>query len=180
MRLSDYIKLYPNTYSINECKKLLDNLAKKEWTKHSWYNPDFGKHTKESDPFVVDYHDFPLNPVMNKIGEYVKDLVVYPPIVRQLTYPRANQYRQGCEMAIHNDHIHNIFDNDSGIPTLSIIIMLDEDYEGGELVYEFKDGDLSFKLRSGDVIIWPSLFMYPHRVNKVTNGVRTSIVTWAY
>mgnify|MGYP001213588018 CR=1 FL=1 len=34
-------------------------------------------------------------------------------------------------------------------------------------------------LKKGDVVIFPSNFMYPHRVEKVTKGTRYSFVTWS-
>lgn len=180
MHLKDYIKLYSNTYTSSECKDIINVMSLNKWDRHTWYSPGGNTEMRDYDPYVMDIADFPLKPVMNKIGEYTNELSLYPPIVSQMSKPRANQYRLGQRMDAHNDHIHSLFQNDQGIPVLSIIIMLDEDYDGGELVYEFKDGDISYKLKAGDVIIWPSLFMYPHRVNEVTRGIRTSVVSWAY
>jgi hypothetical protein len=61
--------------------------------------------------------------------------------------------------------------------TLSIILNLSkaEDYEGGEL--EFKGGP-TYSLNQGDVVIFPSNFLYPHRITPITEGTRYSIVTW--
>ena len=61
--------------------------------------------------------------------------------------------------------------------------MLNNDYEGG--VLEFSDPELkniymSVKPEVGKLIIWPSNFMYPHRVTPITKGIRFSIVAWAY
>jgi len=57
---------------------------------------------------------------------------------------------------------------------LTIIIMLNDDYEGGEFVI----GDKVFEGESGAAIVFPSGFMYPHKVNTVRNGERWSCAAW--
>jgi len=53
---------------------------------------------------------------------------------------------------------------------------LNDDYEGGE--FAFFDRELKYKLNKGDVLMFPSTFMYPHEVMPVTKGTRYSIITW--
>ena len=60
---------------------------------------------------------------------------------------------------------------------LSIVGQLNEDFEGGEFVMW---GDQVIPFEKGDIIIFPSNFMYPHRVEPVTKGERYSYVSWAY
>lgn len=55
-------------------------------------------------------------------------------------------------------------------------LMLNDDYEGGE--FAFFDRELKYKLNKGDVIMFPSNFMYPHEIMPVTSGTRYSIITW--
>ena len=64
-----------------------------------------------------------------------------------------------------------------GIPILSIVGILNDNYQGGEFVM-FNDYKIKFK--PGDLIIFPSVFLYPHKVNPVTNGTRYSFVSWCY
>ena len=187
MQVTDFIKVYSNVYSDNECLSILNEMNSKGWERHHWSDPQGNTHTKEDDPYVLynleNLSSFKLPPLINSLNEYQNELALFKPIVNEISHPRANQYREGCHMAAHNDHIHSLFNDGKGIPALSVIIMLNnkEDYDGGELVYSFINGEeLSYKLTAGDVILWPSLFIFPHRVNKVTRGVRTSVVTWAY
>ena len=58
---------------------------------------------------------------------------------------------------------------------ISIIINLNDDYEGGDFE-AFSQGVNSIKLGRGDVIAFSS-FM-PHRITPVTQGERWSIVAW--
>ena len=64
-----------------------------------------------------------------------------------------------------------------GIPVLSIIGILNDDYEGGELIM-FEDEKIDTK--KGDLLIFPSNFLYPHEIAPVTEGVRYSYVSWVW
>lgn len=59
---------------------------------------------------------------------------------------------------------------------VSCSMHLNDDYEGGE--FAFFDRELKYKLNKGDVLMFPSTFMYPHEVMPVTQGTRYSIITW--
>lgn len=61
---------------------------------------------------------------------------------------------------------------------LTIIVGLNSknEYQGGELyVQNHEEGVV---LDKGDIICFPSNFMYPHKVNKVTKGERKVLVIW--
>ena len=53
---------------------------------------------------------------------------------------------------------------------------LNDDYEGGE--FGFFDRSKKIKAAKGDVVMFPSTFMYPHEIMPVTAGTRYSIITW--
>ena len=91
---------------------------------------------------------------------------------------RFNRYKKGQIMSKHQDHIQSLFTGDKrGIPILSIVAVLNDDYEGGEFIM-FDDYEIKFK--AGDLIIFPSVFLYPHLVKPVKKGIRYSFVSWAY
>ena len=61
-------------------------------------------------------------------------------------------------MKNHCDHIQTQFDGKrNGIPILSIIGILNDDYEGGDLVMF---GDKKIGTKKGDLIIFPSYFLF--------------------
>ena len=103
----------------------------------------------------------------------------YKPLVPHLTYnfPNAVQvlkYEEGGFYTPHVDHFH-------GIPrTLSIVMFLNDDYEGGDFEMFSPDGLKSAKVKpkKGRTIIFPSNFQYPHRANKVLKGTRYALVMW--
>ena len=63
--------------------------------------------------------------------------------------------------------------NIRGIPVSSIIGVLNDDYEGGELIFWNQH---HVPLKKGQVAVFPSVFLFPHSVNAVIRGVRYS---WA-
>ncbi len=67
-------------------------------------------------------------------------------------------------------------DNGINNRTLTCIMILNDDYEGGKL--RFFSGKYTPELKKGSIIIFPSAFMFPHEVTEVTSGVRYSIVSW--
>jgi predicted 2-oxoglutarate/Fe(II)-dependent dioxygenase YbiX len=78
----------------------------------------------------------------------------------------------------HIDHIHNIFDGKiKGIPTLSIVGLLNDNYTGGEFIMW---DNTVINLTKGSILIFPSTFMFPHRVNEIKSGVRHSFVSWTF
>jgi predicted 2-oxoglutarate/Fe(II)-dependent dioxygenase YbiX len=60
-----------------------------------------------------------------------------------------------------------------------MILMLNNDYEGGNLKFKFPDEEIEIEKRPNRLIIWPSSFMYPHCVTPIEKGIRYSIVAWA-
>lgn len=67
--------------------------------------------------------------------------------------------------------------------TLSSILFLNNDYEGGELSFQNiqtdKEEKINIKGKPGDLVIWPSNFHYPHGVMPVLKGRRYTVVAWA-
>lgn len=51
-----------------------------------------------------------------------------------------------------------------------------EDYDGGELTIQLGGETLSYKLRAGDALLYPSTTI--HQVAPVTRGVRLGAITW--
>jgi len=84
------------------------------------------------------------------------------------------KYSKGGKYEVHMDHF-------SDTPRhLSIIMNLNDDYEGGDLTFTDQQGKeiKRLKLGKGSVIFFPSNFMYPHSIRPITKGTRYSIVAW--
>lgn len=57
---------------------------------------------------------------------------------------------------------------------VSLVAYPNDDYDGGELYFRLQN--LKIKPKAGDLFIFPSNFMYPHRAMPVENGTKYSIV----
>ena len=91
---------------------------------------------------------------------------------------RFNRYNKNQIMSKHCDHIVSLFEGKNrGSPILSIVAVLNDNYKGGEFIM-FDDYEIKFK--AGDLIIFPSVFLYPHLVKPVKKGTRYSFVSWAW
>ena len=77
-------------------------------------------------------------------------------------------------------YVYHVDDGHRTPRTLSIIILLNDDYKGGELCFLSPDKkqETIIKTEKNKLIMWPINFLYPHSVKKVTEGVRHSIVSW--
>lgn len=61
---------------------------------------------------------------------------------------------------------------------LSISICLNNEYHGGEFVFKIDNQQITVPQNIGDAIIFPSNFMFPHQVNKITKGTRYALIGW--
>ena len=186
-QIEDYI-IVKNTISKEICQSLVEENNKKEWKKHTWNNYADGSNTseptKELDimPCTREQQDKITPALVKALDEYQKIvswegekttgqwLTKFSPI-------RFNKYEVGTMMRRHYDHIHSIFDGKmKGVPIVSIVGNLNEDYEGSEFHCRGKE----IRLKTGDILIFQSKFMYPHEVTECTKGTRYSFVSWAF
>ena len=79
------------------------------------------------------------------------------------------KYGPGQHFQEHHDH------GFSYNCTVSLVAYPNDDYEGGELYFRLQD--LKIKPQAGDLYIFPSNFMYPHKAMPVLSGTKYSIVT---
>ena len=185
-KLDEYIKIYDNFLSNEICEKTIEELKFCNWQQHSFYNSRSGESkslsgNKELETYFGDIST--KKQIMQKIWDsylqYTKDLnFFWFNSWEGFTDVRFNRYLENTIMAKHCDHINNMFDgNRKGIPTLTALGLLNDNFDGGEFVM-FDDDVIN--LKKGSIIVFPSVFLYPHKVNPVINGIRYSFVTWAW
>jgi hypothetical protein len=184
--LESYVKIY-NMIEPQVCKQSIKELKScKSWTQHEFY--DYSSHQSASrsgnQELSITSENIPTSAyIMQKIWlglQRYSDELNFPWFSSWHGYTavRYNRYEKNKKMAEHCDHIHSIFDGEiKGIPTLTILGSLNDNYKGGEFIMY---GDKEIKISQGDIMIFPSIFLYPHRVDPVTKGVRYSFVSWAW
>jgi hypothetical protein len=124
---------------------------------------------------------FAINCLTNKMSECAieyadifnidRDALYYA--VSLLTDPRTtmgiNKYDEGAFMGSHVD-----FNEDNYYLAYTIVVYLNDDYEGGELY--FNDLDIIIKPEAGSIIMYPSSAPYSHQSLKVLKG-RKMLIT---
>ena len=180
--LSDYVKLYPGTVSADLCRRTLEELTLAgDWERHEWkayVNDNAHSLNGDNEPgatgYVTDTNHEIIESLRDALTNYFIDVdCSWFGSWQGYSAPKYMRYEVGDLMSKHHDHIYELYG--TGAPVLSIIGSLSSDYEGGELVLF---DDTRYHLRQGDVIIFPSTFLYPHQVYPVTKGVRHSFVSW--
>lgn len=79
------------------------------------------------------------------------------------------KYNKGQYFTQHADHGH------SYICTVSLVAYLNDDYEGGELY--FNNLDIKLKPKAGDLIIFPSSYLFSHTAMPIISGTKYVIAT---
>ena len=183
--IEDYIYIQ-NHIPAGLCKLFINECNKKQWRKHQWnsYVTNTTHSNKTKEPAVINC----TQEQQNKITPYLeKALEEYqikcswpgtkPHWLTKVSNVRFNKYEVGNIMRLHYDNIHTIFDGEKkGIPIVSIVSTLNEDYEGGEFILR----DKKIKLKTGDLLLFPSGIVYPHKVKATKKGTRYSFVCWAF
>ena len=144
--------------SIRKVSEFNLNLNSESQTKIHWFN----YLTRKLSDLIINYERDVLKGVSLNISKFNE--------INILRYENQGHYKPHVDDCINHHR------------TLSIILLLNDDYEGGKLI--FKSVDLQKDLHIIDVkknraVLFPSNFMYPHTVKPVTKGTRYSIVSWA-
>ena len=187
--LKDYILHLDKWIPKKICNKIIKELNKdKNWYRHNWtdsksykkyniekkelYTNNTQQLTDVKKLYDLVWKGLEKYIVVEKLGgEEFKGWVGFHQI-------RFNRYNKDQSIKKHVDHIHSLFEGEKrGIPILSIVCVLNDNYKGGEFIM-FDDYEIKFK--AGDLIIFPSVFLYPHLVKPVKKGTRYSFVSWAW
>lgn len=185
--LMSFIKVYTGVFDNEFCQSTIKNLEKCYFEKHHFhsYQPNLSK--SYNDDLSVTWGDIPEKKIIREkiwyvIEKYVlNDLAKFQSIFNGwngYNEIRFNKYNPGTCMHEHVDHISDLFDGSRrGIPILSVVGALNDDYQGGQFVMW---NDTIIDIPTGAVLLFPSVFLYPHSVRHVTAGTRYTFVTWVY
>ena len=149
--LENYIKVYDNSIDTNICKQTVLELQNStDWQQHVFYNniSNIFAPREASRELDVSFAEVSTRNSLNEcislaLKKYIDELnFSWFTTFKAHTYPRYNRYNSNKLMALHCDHIHSMFDgNLKGIPILTVIGLLNENYSGGELIL-FEDSEI--------------------------------------
>jgi predicted 2-oxoglutarate/Fe(II)-dependent dioxygenase YbiX len=177
MEIKDYIKVF-NVVPKDACQHVIDLYKDNpNWEKHTWFNPKYDftstHHDKELEVLYPQYKGLDAF-IDEAIEQYHKSVNAEVFLITKYSNIKLNRYPTGTLISEHRDLIKR--HKDDGVPVLSIVGLLNDDYKGGEFVMNNE----VIPLKQGDILIFPSTFFYSHRVNEVIAGTRNSFVSWAY
>ena len=185
------IEYYVKKYKMLDndfCNQTLKQLENADWSEHTFYNNTIegGRvHTRSGNQELeISHHIVPNKKIiMEKLWHHIKAYITEDINFswfdgwKNFSGVRFNRYLQNKKMAEHCDHISSLFPEKIGVPILSCLGVLNDDYEGGEFIM-FENQKI--EMTQGDLIIFPSNFLYPHRVEPVTRGTRYSYISWVW
>jgi predicted 2-oxoglutarate/Fe(II)-dependent dioxygenase YbiX len=177
MNVDDYVRTY-NVIPKDLCDSIIESYeSDSEWQQHTWYNPESdnktSKHNKELDVLYNKKLDVLAPYLKQSLLNYYDDLKLNN-LVSYYSSVRLNKYKTGTVMSEHFDLIRR--NKQDGIPVLTFLGLLNDNFSGGQ----FKVRSKVMNFKQGDIMVFPSTFIYPHNVEEVTEGTRYSFVTWAY
>jgi len=119
-----------------------------------------------------------------KSSELLKQAMARSEEFREFAFPVAmappmmTRYQPGMRYGAHADAAFIQLPGATIRSDLSCTIFLNDpkDYEGGELHIRIGDGELAFKLKPGEAIVYPSDTL--HQVEPVTKGERLVAITF--
>jgi alkylated DNA repair dioxygenase AlkB len=179
--LYNYIRVFKNSFSKELCDKIINEYSNTDlWREqHAYGDVDHsvrrvkginisidGKTTDERKQIDQD--------IFLNLNSILKQYVMKFPLLHidSDTGYVLLQYNVGDYYKLHIDQIPK-----GEQPRLiSCIICLNDDYTGGEI--SFFNKQKTFTLKKGDVLLFPSNFIFPHEVCPILTGTRYSIITW--
>ena len=183
MQLEKYIHVESDAIPLNFCDEIIEEFDDDEYERGTINDYERSRYRQcdvviLSDEKIIEKNNKSrtridekiYDIINNNIEKYLQDYATLNFNLKEDTGYQLLKYKTG-------DYVTEHIDTSSGEHrTLSCSLALNDDYEGGELA--FFDGELKYKLKKGDMMIFPSSFTYPHQVLPVISGTRYSIITW--
>ena len=185
----DHILYLPSFIDKDICLSVMNSLDKLEKDKSAPYTDGLLNNDADSyfDP-DIEY----IDAVRDRI--FVDGIKEYADKVRSFNWSYYDtdsfhcsemiirRYNQGSEFKYHHDDIigeifPHWFLRRQNILTCNFYFSNADDYDGGDLVFTCGK---SFHPSMGDIIIFPSNWMFYHEVQKITKGTRYSGTVWLY
>lgn len=184
------INLYNNAINEQLCKHIIDTLENSlnGQTKYSWQ----GAKVTEADNVLEEARkclDFKLSSTnLGETNQENAQLKQMHQLAFNAIHPNVQDYGAywgvgvnfyeafnfvkydgpGTHFKIHADH------GPAYVTTVSVVAYLNDDYQGGEIY--FPRFDLTIKPKIGDIVVFPSTYIYEHASNDMISGKKYCIV----
>jgi len=167
-----------NILSFDECQELINIIDK-----HATYKEIYGRKSNVQSMYIMLEEfiksDRELHDTINKmISESIKRIIDKVGETSPVNVSSIKGY-SGCKLRkIHGPtRIHEDGALDGGMVRIaSVIIALNGDYEGGEIV--FPEQDVKIKLKAGQALFFPPYWSHPHKTLELHGTYRYTVNTW--
>lgn len=172
------IRLYEDSLENIELLKnqLLSNFEENPWRHDTW--PDM----RNPGNLTRSYYEYPLHtednfgsnildhikPLDELLKEYCTD---YNVELWDYETSRAMLYEPGCFFDAHKDDTLKVYRR------VSTVFYVNDDYEGGEISFPFLN--ISIKPKANQFLIFPSAYLFVHKIEEVKKSRRLAIVGFA-
>ena len=187
MGLEKYIRIYDNIISLESVSAIIRTFKDSEFIQAKIIKDDGTEIINEEDRKVGEYplgtnksHTEThwlryLSYRISQAGADFTNKYKYVSQIKNVTNVSILKYEVGGHYNKHVDCCPTAYRE------LSFILMLNDDYKGGDL--QFFDGEELIKEitpKGGRLIVWPCNTLFPHKVKPLISGKRYVVVSWMY
>jgi prolyl 4-hydroxylase len=182
IELNDLIKIYDDVLDTNICNYLInlfeENVDKHERIENS-KKPNFTQFNLTENCKITDEVNAIHNYLISKVFEYKK---IYYEFVDDRCFPAEHNFEQFRikkyfpEKEDQFDTHVDVMDYDSSRRFLSFMWYLNDVNEGGETVFE----NLTIRPKQGSMIVFPPLWIFPHRGNPPISNTKYIMSTYLH
>ncbi len=191
--LHSQILIAPNFVPEDICDEYIEYIQKQQETDLSVFDAEATNRTGqlawEVEKETRDTQTVELEPIKEVVHDLMRHAVrdflnpFFETQIKDSEVPQILAYHPGGHYRPHIDG-ETLFNDGSGTlkwvknvdRDISLVIYLNDDYEGGEIV--FPKQAISIKPRKGLLVAFPSSHHFLHGVNPVVKGDRYAIVNW--
>ena len=184
LRHSNDIYLFSNVFSEDMCNKLIDYT-----NENAKYHLKLGEgQNVQGYEGLIQHNNTFYKPISSKIvdiGKFInkKYLIPFGSFNNNYNHEKLNIRKIYGPTKLHADGpISNMSGPDVSVTvekirSLSLIIALNGDYDGGEIVFPCQN--FKTKLKQGEAIVFPPYWTHPHYTEELKNNTfRYTINTW--
>lgn len=184
MEINNFVKVFDNTCPPKVIASFIKYLNKLKFDHAELVGGVLNKKIRST-------KEYPFEPISNRLSD-VHWFWFWQKIISDNLKQYTSQFSYGCattgmmSLSALKYEVGDFYtphtDYHSSAPrNLSVIYFLNNDYEGGHIFFQnpFTGEDtIEIGPQPGRLLVWPSTFMFPHRVDKVTKGRRNVLVSW--
>lgn len=182
--LKDFIKVFDNALDPAACEIILNEYKNSSEWKETLTGSGHDPNSRNCSAIPISFQDcINRNPeirqqidqslfecVSSCIQKYSEETIKGDLEIKEDSGYELLRYFEGQFYVEHTDSFKE------SPRAITFILSINDDYEGGEI--SFFNRELTYKLKQGSCIMFPSNFMYPHEIRPILKGTRYSIITW--